>query len=119
MEPITRAPTNVPFFLAVAVGLISGYVVMSSGTSFADNSGGALAFLMFIGTLFYFLPSILAYKYSAEPRGVIFLLNALFGATVIMWIVCIIWAASARRVPVVVHESEGPIAPSIFDRKRP
>ena len=45
------------------------------------------------GTLFYFLPSIIALARSKRDLLAIFLLNLFLGWSVIGWIVALVWAA--------------------------
>ena len=57
-----------------------------------------MAFLI-LSAIMYFLPTILA-RHKADFMGV-FLVNLLFGWTVIGWFIALIWACSAERyVPV-------------------
>jgi hypothetical protein len=57
-----------------------------------------MLFLIF-SILLYFLPTIIG-RYKADATG-IFLVNLLFGWTVIGWFMALIWACAAERyVPV-------------------
>lgn len=59
-----------------------------------------MAFIFF-ACVMYFLPSIIGrHKRSA---GAIVLFNALFGWTVIGWIIALIWACAAEPEPVQVY----------------
>jgi len=40
----------------------------------------------------YFLPTIIAYKKEKKNKGAIFILNLLFGWTVILWGLALIWS---------------------------
>ena len=55
------------------------------------------AFIFFpffgLGTLFYFLPTIVAFARSKRDLLSIFLLNLFLGWTLIGWIVALVWAA--------------------------
>jgi hypothetical protein len=54
---------------------------------------------LFLSAIMYFLPTIIG-RHKADVMG-IFLVNFLFGWTVIGWIVALIWACSPERyVPV-------------------
>jgi hypothetical protein len=54
---------------------------------------------LILSAILYFLPTILA-RHKADLMG-IFLVNLLFGWTVIGWMIALIWACSAERyVPV-------------------
>jgi Superinfection immunity protein len=56
-------------------------------------------FLFFFSILLYFLPTIIG-RHKADAMG-IFLVNLLFGWTVIGWMIALIWACAAERyVPV-------------------
>jgi Superinfection immunity protein len=46
-----------------------------------------------LGTVMYFLPSIIALARSKRDLLAIFLLNLFLGITVIGWVVALIWAA--------------------------
>ena len=48
-----------------------------------------------IGTLMYFLPSIIALARSKRDLLAIFLLNLFLGWSVIGWIVALVWAAKS------------------------
>ena len=57
-----------------------------------------MTFLIFL-SLLYFLPAIMA-RHKSDFMGV-FMVNLLFGWTLIGWFVALIWASAAeRRVPV-------------------
>ena len=55
-----------------------------------------------LGTLMYFLPSIIALAKSKRDLLAIFLLNLFLGWSVIGWFVALIWAAK-NDVPMVVR----------------
>jgi hypothetical protein len=55
-----------------------------------------------LGTLMYFLPTIIAAIKSKRDTLAIFLLNFFLGWTVIGWFVALIWAAK-NDAPVVVR----------------
>jgi hypothetical protein len=57
-------------------------------------------FFLFFSFLLYFLPAIIG-RHKADAMG-IFIVNLLFGWTVIGWIIALIWACAAERVPVRV-----------------
>ena len=68
-----------------------------------DNFGNLLLLLLLFGLLFlYFLPSIIAFRGGHPNRWVILVLNLFFGSTIIVWVICLIWATRA------VHLSQGP-----------
>jgi hypothetical protein len=64
-------------------------------------------FFLFFSFLLYFLPAIIG-RHKADAMG-IFIVNLLFGWTVIGWIIALIWACAAESyVPVrVVPVSAG------------
>jgi len=64
-------------------------------------------FFRFFLLLLYFLPTIIG-RYKANATG-IFIVNLLFGWTVIGWLIALIWACAPERyVPVrVVPASSG------------
>ena len=56
-------------------------------------------FFLFFSILLYFLPTIIG-RHKADAMG-IFLVNLLFGWTVVGWMIALIWACAAERyVPV-------------------
>ena len=52
-------------------------------------------FFLFFSILLYFLPTIIG-RHKADATG-IFLVNLLFGWTVIGWFIALIWACAAER----------------------
>ncbi len=57
-------------------------------------------FLLVILVALYFVPTICAGVRDSKSTGPIAVLNILFGWTVIVWIVCFIWAfSSAQNTP--------------------
>ncbi|PKK89752.1 MAG: superinfection immunity protein [Candidatus Wallbacteria bacterium HGW-Wallbacteria-1] len=58
----------------------------------------------FLGLLVYFLPSMLAWGKSRFTT--IFLVNLIFGGTVIGWIVALIWAMGAEKRPAQIEAAE-------------
>jgi len=58
------------------------------------SDGAALALFVFalLMLIGYFLPTIIAFRRNHRNRWVIFLINLVFGATVLGWIGALIWA---------------------------
>jgi hypothetical protein len=58
------------------------------------SDGAALALFVFalLVLIGYFLPTIIAFRRNHRNRWVIFLINLVFGATVLGWIGALIWA---------------------------
>jgi hypothetical protein len=52
-------------------------------------------FFLFFSILLYFLPTLIG-RHKADAGG-IFIVNLLFGWTVIGWLVALVWACSAER----------------------
>ncbi|MBQ3834859.1 MAG: superinfection immunity protein [Elusimicrobia bacterium] len=50
-----------------------------------------------IGLIIYFIPSIVAFKRNAYSRWGIFFINLLFGWTLLIWLVTLIWACEGRK----------------------
>ena len=68
----------------------------------AEVSLGVSIFMFFagiIGLAIFFLPTIVAFKRSHRNRWIILLLNIL-GATVIFWIIALVWAFNKFDDPV-------------------
>jgi len=68
-----------------------------------DNSTVVLGLFIFglFVFLIYFLPTIVAFNKAHPNRWVILALNVFLGSTVIVWVICLIWAMKA------IHISEG------------
>lgn len=79
---------------------------------------GIIVAVMLIPLLaLYFLPTIVARHQRHHATASIFLLNLVLGWTLIMWIVCFIWASSARPpqpVTAVAPSPSTPTAPGSF-----
>jgi hypothetical protein len=87
--------------LAPIFGLLYPSAAKADGGG--NDAGSLLLFLLLIGLLFlYFLPSIIAFRGGHPNRWVILVLNVFFGSTIIVWVICLIWATRA------VHLSQGP-----------
>jgi len=61
--------------------------------------------LLLLAAAFYFLPSVIANQRETNHLGTIFLINLVFGWTVLGWIAALIWAIVEKP------DSEQPIAP--------
>jgi len=61
--------------------------------------GTAMTFLL-LATLLYFLPALVAH--NKRDFAAIFIVNLLFGWTVIGWIIALIWACAAESKPRVL-----------------
>jgi hypothetical protein len=72
---------------------------------------GVFRLIIFVVFLFpYFLPTIIAFSRKKDNAGGIFLLNFFLGWTLIGWIVCLIWALSENRAPVIINNA-APVYP--------
>jgi len=69
-----------------------------------------MLFLIF-SILLYFLPALIG-RHKADAMG-IFIVNLLFGWTVIGWIIALIWACAAERY-VAVPVRAGPVSSGRF-----
>ena len=47
---------------------------------------------LFLTLLFYFAPALVAYMRGHKQKDVIFVLNLIFGWTLIGWVLCLIWS---------------------------
>ena len=68
----------------------------------AEVSVGVSIFMFFagiIGLAIFFVPTIVAFKRSHRNRWVILLMN-IFGATIILWIIALVWALNKFDDPV-------------------
>jgi hypothetical protein len=71
----------------------------SSGYSVNDFGSGILI-LIFISFVIYFLPSIIAFSRSHRNRWIILLINTIFGATIIGWLITFIWSLNKIDDPI-------------------
>lgn len=89
------------------IGFVSLLLLLGGpGTAHASsaNETGVGVFWLVLGLLvisLYFLPTIIAFRNVHPNRWVIFALNTFLGASVIVWIICLIWANRA------IHLSPG------------
>ncbi len=59
----------------------------------------AITLVSVIAIAVYFLPTIVAFKRSHRNRWIILLLN-IFGATIILWVIALIWAFNKVDDPI-------------------
>lgn len=64
----------------------------------------------------YFLPTIVAMMRNHPSAGGIFIINFLFGWTVLVWIICLVWAASDSRQ--TIYHSYPPYNPAADSQDR-
>ncbi len=57
---------------------------------------GIFILLIIIGLVVDFIPTMVAFSRGHKNAGLLFFLNLLFGWTVIVWIILLIWAVSGR-----------------------
>jgi hypothetical protein len=61
------------------------------------SSALAVLAVLAAGITFYFIPTVVArHRRLAYGTALVFLVNLLIGWTMLGWVVCLIWAASAR-----------------------
>jgi hypothetical protein len=59
----------------------------------------SILFLMFLVLIyFYFIPSIVAFNRNHKSKTKIFIINLLFGFTLIAWVLCLFWAIQSNRI---------------------
>jgi len=68
-----------------------------------------LVFVVFAGTILYFFPTVLGAARGVTRMGVIFLVNLLFGWSLVGWLVALVMAL--RAVPPVLHPGRPPGPP--------
>ncbi|HWH76829.1 MAG TPA: superinfection immunity protein [Candidatus Binatus sp.] len=70
------------------------------GVALANTGDGGLAFIALLlvafGIFVYFLPAIIGAKRQVTASGFLFIINLLFGWSVIGWIVCVLWAVCGQ-----------------------
>lgn len=82
-------------------------------TSSAAASTGIIAILVWLvlGFAFYMLPSIIALA-KRNRRTKVILFNIFLGWTIVMWIICLVWACKREAVEAVpAPQAEIPAAP--------
>lgn len=57
---------------------------------------------------FYFLPSVIAMTRDAQHGGSIFLINLLFGWTILGWIAALIWACVEKPIATLLPAANAP-----------
>ncbi|MBT3688605.1 MAG: superinfection immunity protein, partial [Cryomorphaceae bacterium] len=69
----------------------------------AESSDGVvLLFFSLLGLIvlaIYFLPTIIAFKRSHRNRWIILLMN-IFGATIVFWVIALVWALNKVDDPI-------------------
>lgn len=53
--------------------------------------------LILFGLLIYLLPSYIALQKGSIMTGFIFFLNLFLGWTLLIWVICFVWAATTDR----------------------
>lgn len=66
------------------------------GWHYGWSFGHAFWLAIAIGLALYFLPTLIARFRDAVSGGAIFLVNLLFGWTMLGWILCLVWALLAE-----------------------
>ena len=67
-------------------------IAIFSMFSMSFENGLPLVIVIYIALHLYFLPSLIADNKRTQYTPAIFALNLLLGATVIVWVVCLVWA---------------------------
>jgi type VI protein secretion system component VasK len=63
-----------------------------------------IGLLLLVVALLYFVPTVIAFNRDHQNTRGIFILNVLIGWTVLGWIACLVWAATAVEKP---YNSDG------------
>lgn len=63
-------------------------------------------FLSIVGIIVYFLPAFIAFRRDHPNKVAITLLNFFLGATLIVWVICLIWALTGP--PAIIEETGYP-----------
>ncbi len=61
-------------------------------------AGGFGLVLFILAAIFYFIPTVIACKRNAGHTGKIFLINLVFGWTVLGWIAALLWAIVEKPI---------------------
>ena len=79
----------------------NGDQIQQYSTGYVTNDfGSGILILIFISFVIYFLPSIIAFSRSHRNRWIIFLINLIFGATLIGWLITFIWSLNKIDDPI-------------------
>jgi hypothetical protein len=78
--------------------------------SFIDT----IVLLCIVAALAYFIPTYIAFVRGHPNRWVIFLLNLVFGITILGWFGCLIWASNAVHRPVGYKSAGGESGLNLF-----
>lgn len=90
---------------ALGAGFVPALPTAAVAQYAQDNSAGQGAVVLFLlalvvlGIILYFLPSFIAFKREHPNRWPIFLINLVFGSTLLGWIGALIWALNAIHRP--------------------
>lgn len=94
-ESITKKKSYINFMI-VLFGMLPILIVIlllsDSGYLFIDITGALLLpalIISFLGSLVYFIPTFMA---RGTGKTIIFIINILFGWSIIGWIICLVWA---------------------------
>jgi hypothetical protein len=78
--------------------------------------GVAFVVLLLIA-VFYFLPAVIANQRDTTHLGAIFIINLLFGWTILGWIAALIWAVVEQpKVKTIDNPWAGPLPPLYPER---
>lgn len=67
-----------------------------------DFIGVGIVVGLIVDLLVYFLPTLVAWNKKHHATGAVFVINLLFGWTLIGWVVALIWACTVRQAPVII-----------------
>jgi hypothetical protein len=96
-KTLARAPEGVVAVLA----LTQPAFAQSSGDGAGLEGLVGLAVLVIVLLAAYFIPTIVAFRRGHPSRWPIFLLNLVFGGTVLGWVGALIWATHSVHKPAV------------------
>ena len=98
-------PTNFPLLFCVLLTCLSIWDTTSAVTTPDDQWTIFVALVVFGASWAYMLPSILAFKYNADLRWLVFGMNLVLGWTVIVWIVCF-FSLNQQQKPQIIYIKE-------------
>lgn len=86
--------------------------------NYDNDSGGVILFLALVALIaaVYFIPTGVAFI-SKHPHAIIIAIaNTLFGWTLLVWIVALVWACHKPQPPLVIHQTTTPPVPPPMPR---
>jgi hypothetical protein len=105
--PKRHHPPNIPHIIAIIAGIAA--LIYSSETS-RSSPGVSLGvgLIAYLAAVLYFVPAIIAYHRNTFTKGRNFLINLVFGWTLLGWVLSLLMAVTAvRPQPITITLPDG------------